>query len=41
MWVKGHEEIAGNETADRMAKRTVEVGTLMKKSVLAPPAGIR
>lgn len=40
MWVRGHQVEAGNEEADRMAKREVKMGERMHKPDIATPAGI-
>ena len=41
MWVKGHSGVEGNEKADRMAKRTVEMGQRKPEGGVATPAGIK
>ena len=41
MCVKGHDEVAGNEEADRRAKREVELGWRMLRPDIVTPVGIR
>ena len=41
MWVKGHNGVKGNEQADRMARRTVEMGWRLHEKDIVTPAGIK
>ena len=39
MWVRGHQGVEGNEAADARAKRGVEMGWRLQKTVIATPGG--
>jgi len=41
MWVKGHSGEKGNEEADRMARRAVDMGVRLMEKEIATPAGIK
>jgi len=41
MWVKGHSGVAGNEMADKTARKAVKMGRRTQGRAIATPLGIK